>query len=190
VKTLAIALLFALPSLAQAGGYVGFGAGSFDYSEQGDRVAVLGDLNDTTTSYSLYGGYEFFKYFSVEGSIGKSGEIHGTVPIAVPSVGTRNFDIKGEYDIASVRAVGYLPVGKKVRLLGGLGSYAMSLDTTGSAPSLGTQVHTTSDDQGLGLMLGVQFDFQHVSIRARYETYNTESNLDLSDFGLGLSVRF
>jgi len=189
VKTLAIALLFALPSLAQAGGYVGFGAGSFDYSEKGDHVAVLGDLNDTTTSYSLYGGYEFFKYFAVEGSIGKSGEIHGTVPIALPGVGTRNFDIKGEYDIASVRAVGYLPVGKKVRLLGSLGSYALSLDTTGSAPGF-APVHTTSDDQGLGLMLGVQFDFQHVSIRARYETYNTESNLDLSDFGLGLSVRF
>ena len=51
-------------------------------------------------------------------------------------------------------------------------------------------VSATSDDQGLGLMLGVQFDFKHVSIRARYETYNTESNLDLSDFGLGLSVRF
>ena len=189
MKTLAIALLFALPSLAQAGGYVGFGAGSFDYSERGDHVVVLGDLNDTTTSYSIYGGYEFFKYFAVEGSIGQSGEFHGTVPIAVPGVGTRNFDIKGQYDIASVRAVGFLPVGKKVRLLGSLGTYGLSLDSTGSAPGFAS-VHSTSDDSGLGLMLGVQFDFEHVSIRARYETYNTESNLDLSDFGLGLSVRF
>src|SRR5262249_45997927 len=162
-------LLFALPSLAQAGGYVGFGAGSFDYSEQGDHVTVLGNLNDTTTSYSLYGGYEFFKYLAVEGSIGKSGEIHGTLPFAIPGFGTRNFDIKGEYDLASVRAVGFLPVGKKVRLLGSLGSYALSLDTTATSPSF-APVHATSDDQGLGLMLGVQFDLEHVSIRARYET--------------------
>ena len=189
MKALGIALLFALPSLAQAGGYVGFGAGSFDYSEQGDHVSVLGNLEDTTTSYTLYGGYEFFKYFAVEGSIGKSGEIRGTVPIVVPGFGTRNFDIKAEYDIASVRAVGFLPIGKKVRLLGSLGGYALSLDSTATTPSF-PSVNATSDDQGLGLMLGIQFDFEHVSIRARYETYNTESNLDLSDFGLGLSVRF
>jgi OOP family OmpA-OmpF porin len=189
MKALGIVLLFALPSLAQAGGYVGFGTGSFDYSEKGDHVAVLGDLNDTTTSYSIYGGYEFFKYFAVEGSIGKSGEIQGTLPIAIPGLGPRNFEVSAEYDIAAVRAVGFLPVGKKVRLLGSLGTYALSLDTTATAPSF-PQVHATSDDQGLGLMLGVQFDFAHVSIRARYETYNTESNLDLSDVGLGFSVRF
>jgi len=189
MRVQAAILLLALPALSHAQGYVGVGVGSFDYSEQGDHAVVLGDLNDTATSYSLYGGYEFFKYLAVEGSFGKSGEIRGTVPILIPGRGPLNFDISADYDIASVRAVGFVPVGKKVRLLGSLGMYDLRLTSTGVAPSFPT-VSTDTDDTGLGLMLGVQFDFGHVALRARYETYNTESNLDLADFGVGLSVRF
>src|SRR5262249_41658095 len=134
-------------------------------------------------------GYEFFKYLAVEGSFGRSGEIRGTVPIVVPGRGTLNFDISAEYDIGSVRAVGFVPVGKKVRC-----SAASECTTSGSArpasrrPSRSSAA--TRKTRGLGLMLGVQFDFGHVALRARYETYNTESNLDLADFGVGLSVRF
>jgi len=187
--TAAFVLLFLPFATHAAGGYVGVGAGSFDYSEQGDGVTVLADLNDTTTSYSLYGGYEFFKYLAVEGSWGRSGEIRGTVPIVVPGRGPLAFDISAEYDIAAVRAVGFLPVGKKVRLLGSLGMYDLKLSSTGVAPSFPT-VNAETDDTGLGLMLGVQFDVGHVAIRARYETYNTESNLDIADLGIGFSVRF
>ena len=189
MRITAALLLLALPLASHAQGYVGFGVGSFDYSETGDRVTVLADLNDTTTSNSIYGGYEFFKYLAVEGSWGRSGEIRGTVPIVVPGRGPLNFDISAEYDIASVRAVGFVPVGKKVRLLGSLGMYDLKLSTTGVAASFPT-VNANTDDTGLGLMLGVQFDVGHVAIRVRYETYNTESNLDLSDVGVGLSVRF
>jgi hypothetical protein len=185
----AAVLLSALPLVGHAEGYVGVGVGSFDYSEQGDGVTVLANLDDTTTSYSVCGGYEFFKYFAVEGSIGQSGEIHGTVPLSIPGRGVLNFAISAEYDIASVRAVGFIPVGKSVRLFGALGIYALSLDSTGTTVSL-PPVNTQSDDQGLGAMLGVQVDFGKVAVRARYETYNTESNLDLSDFGIGFSVRF
>lgn len=189
MRITAALLLIAFPLASHAQGYVGVGVGSFDYSESGDGVTVLADLNDTTTSYSVYGGYEFFKYLAVEGSFGRSGEIRGTVPIVVPGRGTLNFDISGEYDIASVRAVGFVPVGKKVRLLGSLGMYDLKLSTTGVAPSFPT-VNADSDDTAVGLMLGAQFDVGRVAIRARYETYNSESNVDLSDFGVGFSVRF
>src|SRR5690606_1687193 len=171
-----IAAAFALASLAahsqelhSSGPYLGFGLGYLDYEENVEGMS----LSDSTTAYRIFGGYRFNENFSLEGGWGATSDLKETV-----SFGGLPVDITADYEIKTVRLLGTVPF-DSVSLFGGIGYYDADLDVSASIAGLGG-VSAEGSDSGATLVGGVEFALKRVSLRAEYEWFDTDSNVDAS----------
>ncbi len=181
--------LLLLPLVSHADGYFGLSLGEFDYGETGDGVVVLGDIEDSASSCGIYGGFAFNQYFAIEGAYSRTSDIEESVPMSLPILGVVPVAVSARYEILSLRALGFVPVAKRVRLLGGIGVTQARLDSSGAIPAIGS-VDVEGNSDGTGALLGVQVDAGRVAIRLRYEAWSTESNVDASELGIAVAFKF
>ncbi|HEX6996535.1 MAG TPA: outer membrane beta-barrel protein [Gammaproteobacteria bacterium] len=183
--------LLASTSQAQenAGAYFGFSLGSFDYEETEEVTGLV--ISDSTSAYRLFGGYRFSDNFAVEGSWGATGDIKEGFSGSDPALGTVTLDIKGDYEVLSVRALGILPF-DKVSLFGGVGYYDADLTARGRYEDAFqiVAIKVEGSDDGATVIGGLQFDLDRLSIRGEYEWFDTDSNVDASDISIGLLFNF
>lgn len=171
----AIALGLALPATAGAvdrGFYLGGKIGAASYEDRW--------IDESDTSFGVYGGYRFNPYFSLEGVYTDFGNVRGSLTppeLGVGSVEPRSF---------GVAAVGYLPVGPQLSLIGSAGLHSWEADRDADLhEAIGDR---SSTDPFYGV--GAQFDFtSNVSLRAQYQRFEFGDG-DNDEISLGLHYTF
>jgi len=189
-----------------SGWYVGGNVGKSRASI--DDVRITGGLlgaGFTTTSitddnrdtgYKVFGGYQFNKYFALEGGYFNLGQFGFTSTTAAPQAGTLNG--KTKLDGLNIDIVGILPVTEKFSafVLGGL-NYAETRDnfTRTGAVTITTNPNPSESSANYKLGLGLQYDFsQSLGVRTEAERYRINDAVgnkgDIDLFSVGLVYRF
>jgi OmpA-OmpF porin, OOP family len=188
---------------ADAGWYVGFNAGQSRATIDDGRIAagLLGDgftttsINDDNShfGFKVFGGYEFNRYFSLEGgyfNLGQFGFTADTIP-----AGSLHGDLKlqgGNIDL-----VGSLPLGDKFSLFARAGlNYAEAKDSfigTGSVTVIDPSPQKSAANYKFGV--GAEYDFtRSVGIRIEAERYRIDDAVgnkgDIDLYSLGLVYKF
>ena len=154
-------------------------------------VSLKHDHRDS--GYKLFGGYQFNRYFALEGGyfdLGKFSFMADTLP-----AGT----LRGEYKFRGVNldAVGTLPITGKLSALARVGvNYAETRDTfSGTGALAGINLNPSQRDTNYKYGLGLKYDLtQHLALQLEAERYRvndavgSRNNVDL--FSLGLVFRF
>ncbi|MCC2638672.1 MAG: OmpA family protein [Moraxellaceae bacterium] len=158
----------------------------------GFSAATIYD-DDRDMGFKLFGGYEFNRYFALEGGyfdLGNMGFTATTTP-----AGTLNGNIR--LNGLNVDAVGKLPITEKFSALARAGlNYAQAKDSFGgtgavSLPNPGARVRDLNYKLGVGL----QYDFsQSFGMRAEAERYRIDDAVgnkgDIDLISLGVVYRF
>lgn len=156
------------------GGSWGQSRASFD---SGNASGIGTNFNNSDVAYKLYGGYQFHKNFSVEGTW--------------INLGSYNSNAGSQAEIAGwgISLVGYLPLANNFSLLGRIGENRMRLKRL----PLGTADNSWSPTFGAGL----KFDFnRNLSGRAEFEritkmgSNTTTASTDANVYTLGLNYAF
>ena len=144
---------------------------------------------DRDSGYRLYGGYQFNRYWALEGGyfdLGKFGYTANTVPVGSL---TGDIRLKG----LNLDLVGTLPLSDRFSLLGRVGAnYA---DTNGTFTSTGavrvTNPNPTKQDTNYKFGLGVQYAFNDaLALRVEAERYRindavgNNGHVDMATIGL------
>ena len=173
------------------GPYVGLSLGSFSYEEADPFV---GQLDDTTSAVRIIGGYRFSDHFALEGSWLKTGDLEDSFTRSTSQGGVFGINVKGDYDVRTIRALGILPLNDNVSLYGGLGYYESELNATVTSQTLTAPGPGSYDveagDEGSTIVGGVEFKLKRISIRAEIEELNTKKESDAWDFNVGMLFRF
>lgn len=155
------------------GAYIGGSIGSFSYSEDDDE---LGDIIDDSASlYRIMGGYRFNDNFAIEGTWGKTGDVEESFTEVIPLFGTVTLNLSGDFEILTVRALGFIPF-EKVSLLGGVGYYDAEQNVTASVsvPGFSTTVSDSGSEDGATLIGGLEFNLERVDIRGELEWFDVD----------------
>jgi hypothetical protein len=183
------AALLLLASIATAqptsGPYVGVGVGSFDYQEK-DDIGVL--ISDTTISSRLIGGYQIHENLAIEAAIGKTGDIKESYPFG-PFGSGNSVDLRVDYEFYTVRALWLVPMGR-LDLFGGIGYFDAKSKWDVRATGIGILDEGEDDDSGATLFGGVNFYLNRITIRGEYEWFNTDSDLEVWNLGVGVLFHF
>ncbi len=152
--------------------------------------------NNRDTGYKLFGGYQFNKYFGLEGGYFDLGQFGFTSTTLPAGSLTGNVKIQG----LSVGAVGTLPLTERFSAFGRLGlNYAQSrtsFSSTGAGVGVAPLLPNTSKNQvNYKLGLGLQYDFTPaLGMRAEVERYRVNDAIgnkgDVDLYSLGLIYRF
>jgi OOP family OmpA-OmpF porin len=153
-------------------GATAFGAQAQDsgfYAGAGAGQSIV----DEDTAFSVFGGYQFNRYFGVEAGYADFGKIEPDV--AGPAL---------EGDSAYLTAVGTLPVGENFALYAKAGVHRWNVDT--SLPGLTGNDDDSGTDPTYGV--GAQYRFtDRVALRGEYSRFEVEdADADLAQ----LQVRF
>jgi OOP family OmpA-OmpF porin len=215
VIALTSALACALaPALAQArpeagadptGWYLGLTIGSANVGDTPDVVPVVGAtsavlvVDERDPGVKAVAGYRFGRHFAIEGGYAWLGEFQFSNQVSAPASGALTADTRviGLF----LDAVGLLPVGWGVTVLGKVGVVGSELRTTRTvtgaatpAPGLGTTSY--ADEANLKYGLGLQYDLgARATIRAEWERYVDLGNaatgaVDLDVYSVGVMLRF
>lgn len=152
LAVLASTSAFAASAADDSGFYAGAGVGQTLVDERG--------YDDEDTAFSVFGGYQFNRYFAVEGAYNDFGKIE-------PEALGRDL----EADALSVTAVGILPFTDKFSAYAKAGFSRWNLDTELPA------VTGTRDDSGTDPTygLGAEYRFNDaVSLRGEYSRFEVE----------------
>jgi OOP family OmpA-OmpF porin len=177
-----------------AGFYLGAGLGQAqakDACDTSGTTAVVSSCDDKDTAWRLFAGYQFNKYFALEGGYvdwGKS-SFAGTLGATGFTGSAKAWGIDGS-------ALGLLPLADWFALLGRVGATYWDLKVEGAIPSLG--LAGSASDTGLSAHygLGVQFLFaQHFGVRAEYTVYDSvggdaTGKTDIHMYGASVFYRF
>jgi OmpA-OmpF porin, OOP family len=149
----------------ESGFYAGAGVGQSFVDE--------GAYDDEDTAFSVFGGYQFNRYFGVETGYADFGKIEPEV--AGPAL---------EGDSAYLTAVGTLPVSENFALYAKAGVHRWNVDT--SLPGLTGNDDDSGTDPTYGI--GAQYRFnERVALRGEYSRFEVEdADADLAQ----LQVRF
>lgn len=155
--------------------YVGASAAKTDLKV--DDLGDSFDLSDTT--YKVFAGYRFIKYFGLEGGyvdFGNSSDVSSGIDLSVDATAWELF------------AVGILPIGEHFELFGKYGYFQWDRHAEASG------VSTVSDsDSGNNPVYGAGLAFvfgKHFAVRAEYEKYKMSDVENLSQESVGLEFRF
>jgi OOP family OmpA-OmpF porin len=182
---LAAALLGApASSFAQdeKGGYFGFSVGSTRYNAlcQGSS----GPCDNGDWGFRAFGGYQFHRHFGVELGIADLGK-------APPNESVRRTagDVKAEATAIDLLALGFVPVGERVRLYGKLGVYNAMVRTRGTTSFFGIPLETEEQDRFTDATFGAGIELRvtpKVALRGDWQRYNNlgESALDVASVGV------
>src|SRR5262245_32713641 len=129
---------------SREGAYMGFSLGSFSYEEEDPDLGVT-IVDDSATAYRIFGGYRFNDNFAFEGGWGKTGDLQDGFSESIPGFGNLTLNMTGDYEVLTVRALGFIPF-ENVSLLGGLGYYDADLNATINVSGLGSFSAEGSDD--------------------------------------------
>ena len=169
------------------GPYLGLSLGAFSYEKDNQPFGI--HIDDTASAYRIIGGYRFSDHFALEGSWGETADFEDSL-----TVPTFQFDVKGEYEVRAIRALGILPLGENVSLYGGLGYYDAELDatvTTQSLTGVGSGSYDVEDGtHGATIVAGVEFKLQRMNIRTEIEKFEHDNSADTWDVSVGMLFRF
>ena len=181
---LALSLAFAQAAAAQdrSGGYMGFSLGSFSYAEDEDL------LDDSSTGYRIMGGYRFSENFAVEGGWEKTGDLEESFAEDIPPFGLITLNIGADFEILTVKALGFIPF-EKVSLLGGVGYFDADANISASATGFGgaAQASDQGSEDGAMLVGGLEFNLERVDVRAELEWFDVD---DAEASGINVGVLF
>ena len=146
------------------GFYAGAGVGQSFVDE--------GAYDDEDTAFSVFGGYQFNKYFALEGGYADFGKIESK---GAPDL---------EADTAYLTAVGSLPITDKFSAYAKAGFHRWNLDS--ELPGVVGNDDDSGSDPTYGV--GVQYRFtDHVALRGEYSRFEVEdADADLAQ----VQVRF
>jgi OOP family OmpA-OmpF porin len=165
LAVLASTSAFAASAADDSGFYAGAGVGQSFVDERG--------YDDEDTAFSVFGGYQFNRYFALEGAYTDFGKIE---PEAAGS--------ELEADTVSLTAVGTVPITDKFSAYAKAGFSRWNLDT--ELPALTNTADDSGTDPTYGL--GVQYKINDaVSLRGEYNRFEVEDiDLDVAQ----LQVRY
>jgi hypothetical protein len=161
--------------------YFGFSVGTMNYKEDltalndpEPRGVSLASIDDSMTTWKIYGGYKFNDYFGLEGSYMKADDAAGSV--------AGNNAIDGDYTSAatadfrgySFKAMGFLPTSWG-NLFAGIGHFENHSDLSFSTSFDAFDPETIrSSDRFAGLTanIGAQWKLDSVILRAAYEHWD------------------
>jgi opacity protein-like surface antigen len=189
-RIVALLLAVGLASSANAAepttGYYGLALGSLTYRERDDPGALV--FEDTASFYRLVAGYQFSDHFAVEGGWGKTGQLKDSVDALVSGVGLVTFDLRGKYQVTSIRGIGILPF-KQASLFGGVGYANTKFKGTVSVTGFG-EFSNNSTDGGWTAVAGVQRDWDRFALRGEYEWFSLQNDVDARDATIGFIYKF
>lgn len=165
LAVLASTTAFAASAADDSGFYAGAGVGQSFVDERG--------YDDEDTAFSVFGGYQFNRYFALEGAYTDFGKIE---PEAAGSA--------LEADAVSLTAVGIVPITDNFSAYAKAGFSRWNLDT--ELPALTNTADDSGTDPTYGL--GVQYKINDaVSLRGEYNRFEVEDiDLDVAQ----LQVRY
>lgn len=167
------------------GPYIGLSIGNFNYEEVDQENSFF--LDDATTSYRLIGGYQLNENLAIEGTIGKTGDLKQSFNLFPPGSGT--LDIKAEYEVTTIRALGLVPL-DQIDLFGGIGYYSSTFSASGTATGIGSIGEFEEDESGAMILGGVNWYLDKFTVRGEYEWFDTDSDVDASNLSVGILFRF
>jgi OOP family OmpA-OmpF porin len=207
---LGLAVFAGSASAANNGWYVGVDLGQSNYAQIQPNVTELSQTltdegfpntpssNNTPTAWDLDVGYQFDRYFAVEGGYTDFGSATADINSTTVPV-SEHIDIhaKGE----TLFAVGILPVSDSFSFFGKLGLLAYSQDFTGNVSGTGipTQVLPNSSDSGTTPAIGVGANWDinnRFGLRLGFTRFHAVGNANNTGEGtidfsyLGLVVHF
>ncbi|WP_454828946.1 outer membrane beta-barrel protein [Pseudoxanthomonas wuyuanensis] len=172
-KLLSTALIAALASGAAFGAQAAEDQGFYAGAGAGQSLVDEGSYDDEDTAFSVFGGYQFNRYFGLEGGYADLGSLESD------GVG-RDLEASSAY----LTAVGTLPFTEKFSGYAKAGFQRWDLDT--GVPA----VTGTGDDSGTDPTYGVGLQYRfndNVALRGEYSRFEIEdADLDLAQ----LQVRF
>ena len=185
---MSLALAQAASAQDRDGAYMGFSAGSFSYEEEDDEFGTI--IDDTTSAFRIVGGYRFNDNFAVEGGWGRTGDLEESFTEFLPPFGNVTLTLTGDYEVLTVRALGFLPF-EKVSLVGGGGYYDAEANVSASVVGLGTAVEVSDEgsEDGLTLVGGLEFNLQRIDIRGELEWFDID-DAEAWDVSIGVLYHF
>ncbi|HEX7238476.1 MAG TPA: outer membrane beta-barrel protein [Gammaproteobacteria bacterium] len=188
---LGLSLAFVQAATAQdrSGAYIGASLGYFSFEEDDEELDLT--LDDTTTAYRLMGGYRFSENFAVEGGWGRTGDVEESFTEVVLPFGTLAIDAAAEFEVLTVRALGFIPF-ERTSLFGGVGYYDADIDVDASISIGGIPAGSGSDgisENGATLVGGFEFNLERVDIRAELEWFDIDE-ADAWDASVGVLFHF
>ena len=163
--------------------YVGgaLGQASTDVPEANNSPGVT--VDDSSTGYKVFGGYNVVKYFSVEGAYVDGASVSMNAAPFTSSMETSGF---------AFRAMGVLPLREKLSLFADLGMYMWNGDATVSDGNSTASGSTDGTDPVFGVGMGWQVMPQG-NVRVEIERYEAsvegvDMNTDL--ISVGFAYRF
>ena len=177
-------LLFMAAPAAHAGFYVGGSMGQTSSDISNVDTSTM-SVDDTDTGFKVFGGYNFMKFFSVEG---------GYVDVAGPSVDMQTESMTTEANGFAFEAMGVLPMGLKFQLFAEAGFFLWDAEATLSSQDFSG----SASDDGANPTYGVGFAWNVVpkgQIRVEAERYEIADFMDVTDIDLdmysaGFAYRF
>jgi OOP family OmpA-OmpF porin len=152
-------------ALAQdSGWYTGASAGWSSYTDNCPNATTVGvSCDDSGGAYSVFGGYQFIKYFGVElgyVDLGKAGAATPATGVS-ETVKARGFELLG---------VGAIPIGSRFEIYAKAGVYVMDVDYKCSGCTTISSLGETASDLTYGLGAIVSFS-KNFGLRLQYQRY-------------------
>lgn len=179
-KTLLAAAVTALilPASAfatQPGFYIGGKVGAASTDDQW--------IDDSDTSFGVYGGYRFSPYFALEGEYTDFGDLE----VDLSELEINN--ARTEPRTWGVRAVGFVPITQNLELLGSVGLHSFDLDPSDDDGFRDVVGSKSSTDLTYGI--GAQYNFaSNFTLRTQFQRYEFKDAGSSDEISLGLHYRF
>lgn len=172
---------------AEEGLFLGIGAGQSTMKAESDNnLGPTLKLDESDNAYKFYGGYNFTKWFGIEGGYIELGNANQgqSFPVGVTGDPDR---VEAEVSANGWQGFGvlYLPLGN-FDLFAKVGGIAANIDLDtkvhfpGPVPPENTQHDSSSEGNGMmAYGAGAMYNFGHWAIRAEYEAYDVDKLDDL-----------
>jgi OOP family OmpA-OmpF porin len=190
-----------------SGWYVGAGVGSSRASDAGSigsaldaNLATQGiasgtTLDSTDTAWKVFGGYQFNKYFGVEGGYNRLGRFSANSVVAGGS-GSGTWEANRTWTLAGT---GTLPITDQLSLTGKAGAaYSkaeLDYSATGAGGTFGISQSASHTEPVVGLGLKYDLD-RHLALRGEWEHFKdvgdtaTTGQSDINVWSASLQYRF
>lgn len=190
-KVMISGLLALAAASAQAGDWYGVasvGQSKLESGTKGDidsevrSIPVTGlssSMDDSDTGYKLQLGYSFDKNWAVEGGYVDLGKFDYTARF---TGGTARAQVKA--DAWNIAVVGTVPLGNNFSLFGKLGAARIKADFNASASPGGSTSDSESSTKGNWGVGGTYSFSDNIGLRAEWERFNTDSDINLLSVGL------
>jgi outer membrane protein with beta-barrel domain len=155
--------------------YVGGSWGKTDVEVKSSGI----NFNQNDSSYKLFVGYRFLKFFGVEG---------GYVNMGSPSDNSEGTDTTIKTTGYNAFAVGVLPAGKHFEIFGKLGiiHWDKNIDQSGTISGSSSD---TGNDRASGIGVGFLFS-GHLALRGEYEKFSIADTDKVAMTSFGIDLRF